>query len=125
MSAIAQQQPLRDTSAAEALVGLNYGRLYRWFLWLTNSPSDAADLTQDTFVALWGSLERLRPEMPSTPWIFGIARNVWRNDSKRRRRAHGGGELLDDLPHSAPEPEQTMLAQEAIEQLERGVAELP
>src|SRR5262249_15017113 len=53
-------------------------RLYRWFLWLINSADDAADLTHDTFVALWQSLDRFDDRRPFKPWLFGIARNVWR-----------------------------------------------
>ena len=94
MSAIdAPQQlpPQRIGTSHEELVSLNYGRLYRWFLWLTNSSLDAADLTQDTFVAVWESLDRFEAGKPLTPWLFGIARNIWRNhNSGRSRRASAG-----------------------------------
>jgi DNA-directed RNA polymerase specialized sigma24 family protein len=39
-------------------VSEHYHRLYRWFFWLTNAADDAADLTHDTFVALWESVDR-------------------------------------------------------------------
>jgi RNA polymerase sigma factor (sigma-70 family) len=65
----------------EQLVSDHYDRLYRWFLWSTNSADNAADLTQDTFVALWQSLDRFDGRRPFTPWLYGIARNVWRKHS--------------------------------------------
>src|SRR5688500_11951600 len=97
-----QRRPSRQSAAAdEELVTLNYGRLYRWFLWLTDSPGDAADLTQDTFVAVWESLDRFDTARPLTPWLFGVARNVWRgHHAARRRREAGGADLLDTLPSS-------------------------
>src|SRR5262245_8023345 len=72
-------QPLqlqRDT--CEQLVSQHYDRLYRWFFWLTNAADDAADLTHDTFVAVWQSVDRFDDRRPSKPWLFGIGRNVWR-----------------------------------------------
>lgn len=115
------------SSSPDEMVASNYGRLYRWFLWLTNNSADAADLTQDTFVAMWQSLDRFRAGSPLTPWLFGIARNVWRNhrsSQERRGRISGGDQLLDQVSVSAPGPEETMLSQEAIALLERSVAEL-
>ena len=42
----------RDHAADEAFVEAHYRSLYRWFLWLTNRSEEAADLMQETFVAL-------------------------------------------------------------------------
>src|SRR5436309_8839806 len=115
-----QRASQRISSPHEELVASNYGRLYRWFLWLTNSPGDAADLTQDTFVAVWESLDRFQAGKPLLPWLYGIARNVWRNhNAARRQRIMGAEELLENIPHSAPDPEETMVAREATRLLER------
>ena len=45
-----QLQNQRDR--CEQLVSEHYDRLYRRFLWFTNSADNAADLTHDTFVAV-------------------------------------------------------------------------
>ena len=90
-------QPLqlqRDT--CEQLVSDHYDRLYRWFFWLTNAADDAADLTHDTFVAVWESVDRFDDRRPSKPWLFGIGRNVWRK--------HCAGRLTKGIqpPESTP-----------------------
>jgi RNA polymerase sigma factor (sigma-70 family) len=121
-----QCPPQRLASSQEQLVAANYARLYRWFLWLTNNSSDAADLTQETFVAVWQSLHRFETHKPMAPWLFGIARNVWRNhNSARAQRASTTLELLQNPPPATLNPEEIMLAREASALLERAVAELP
>jgi DNA-directed RNA polymerase specialized sigma24 family protein len=68
---IETSQPLqlqRDT--CEQIVSDHYDRLYRWFYWLTNAADDAADLTHDTFVAVWQSVDRFDDRRPSKPWLL-------------------------------------------------------
>ncbi|HLL22446.1 MAG TPA: RNA polymerase sigma factor [Kofleriaceae bacterium] len=55
------------------------------------------DVAQETFIAAWRHLDRLRNVVRLGPWLCGIARNLGRKAHKRRRRE----ELLDD-EHLAP-----------------------
>ena len=120
-------QPLKrlDRGTCAEFVEANYRSLYRWFLWLTNSSSDAADLTQDTFVALWESLDRFREDMPLKPWLYGIARNVWRKRCAQRDEEPMDEESFAEMPDPNPTPEQAMLNKEATRILEEAVAQLP
>jgi RNA polymerase sigma factor (sigma-70 family) len=44
------------------------------------------DVAQDTFIAAWRQLDRLRNSERLRPWLCGIARNLARTARKRRRR---------------------------------------
>lgn len=55
------------------------------------------DVAQETFIAAWRQLDRLRDVVRLGPWLCGIARNLGRKAHKRRRRE----EILDDK-HLAP-----------------------
>ncbi len=55
------------------------------------------DVAQETFIAAWRQLDRLRDVVRLGPWLCGIARNLGRKAHKRRARE----EILDDQ-HLAP-----------------------
>jgi len=42
---------------------------------MVNSPEEAEDLTQETFVAVYEKLETLKDDSKFEPWLFRIARN--------------------------------------------------
>ena len=108
----------------EELVVEHYDRLYRWFLWLLNSADDAADLTHDTFVALWQSLDRFDEHRPFKPWLFGIARNVWRKHCAGRSDNGVAVESSVEEADPGPGPAQNLLSKETGRMLEEAVAQL-
>jgi RNA polymerase sigma-70 factor (ECF subfamily) len=71
-------------------------QLYRYCRYLTRSPWDAEDLTQDALARAFVTLARMGGQEPANPraWLFRIASNLW-IDEKRRPR---------ELPAAAPEP---------------------
>ena len=118
-----QLQNQRDR--CEQLVSEHYDRLYRRFLWFTNSADNAADLTHDTFVAFWQSLDRFDDRRPFKPWLHGIARNVWRKHcAGRPTRGIDPPESAPEEPDSEPSPMQTLLSKETGRTLEEAVAQL-
>ena len=118
-------QLLNHLDRSEQLVSEHYDRLYRWFLWLTNSAENAADLTHDTFVALWQSLDRFDDRRPFKPWLYGIARNVWRKHrAGRLARGLDPPESAPEEPDPGPSPMQTFLSKETGCMLEEAVAQL-
>ena len=50
---------LGDRTSREVFVQASYAELFHWFCRLTGSPDRSADLTQETFAAFWGALDRL------------------------------------------------------------------
>jgi len=77
-----------------------YAELYRWFHRLCGCPTLAADLTQESFAAFWGSSSRLPSEVSSRTWLYAIGRNLWRNQLRGRR----GFELLETDRAVSPDP---------------------
>lgn len=63
----------------------------------TGDQGLSEDVAQETFIAAWRQLDRLRDVVKLGPWLCGIARNLGRKAHKRRRRE----EILDDK-HLAP-----------------------
>jgi len=63
----------------------------------TGDPVLGDDVAQDTFIAAWRQLDRLRDTGRLRPWLCGIARNLGRKARKHRRRE----ELVDTDEHVA------------------------
>lgn len=95
-------------------------------------------MTQETFLAAFTGYHRFRADSARGTWLFGIAKNVWRRSARdaarEKRRAVlvpiGGGvgerpeESIEDGRNDA-DPEVRTLGSEAMERVERGLAELP
>ena len=56
--------------------------------------SDADDLVAEVLTIAWRKLDDVPLDDP-LPWLYAVARNVWRNGLRSRRRR---AELLDRLP---------------------------
>ncbi|MFC1628619.1 RNA polymerase sigma factor [Gemmatimonadota bacterium] len=69
-----------------------FGLLYA----LTGSVEDARDLTQDTFIRAWRRLDRYDPEQAFLPWVFTIARNLYRDHMRRVKESRSLEIMLDD-----------------------------
>jgi len=81
-----QQDRTEETMETDALYHRYARRLYGWALRRTSGPLDAEDLTQDAFLALHCSLPGYRGESDVDAWVFGVARNVWREQARARGR---------------------------------------
>jgi RNA polymerase sigma-70 factor (ECF subfamily) len=111
-----------------------YALLYR----LTSDAEEARDLTQETFLRAFQSIERFRGDASLKTWIYRIAinqaRNRWRWWRRRRRDAtvsldatdeHREQPLATTLPcDKSPSPEQQTLAREREMQLRDALCSL-
>jgi len=61
-------------------------RLYGYCVRLTNDPSDAEDLVQDTLIRAMRAHDDLRDPARARSWLFAIATNAWRDRSRSRGR---------------------------------------
>ncbi len=75
-----------DLGAATALVDRFYGPIYAFLRRLSGSDSDAADLTQKTFVRVWSALPRFVGRSTLGSWLHGIACHVWQDWRRSRHR---------------------------------------
>ncbi len=117
------EHDLSDRTSREAFVHATYAELFRWFCRLTGSADRSADLTQETFAAFWGALDRLPPGTGPRAWLYAIGRNLWR----KQARDHKSREpvVLAVLPGAGPSAEQVALDREFQKAAELAVRELP
>jgi RNA polymerase sigma-70 factor (ECF subfamily) len=115
--------PLMDQIARESFVRESHAGLFHWFCHLVGSRDEAADLTQDTFLAFWGSLGR-RPEAVSPrTWLYAIGRNLWH--SRLRDRKPFEPTLMALVADTGPSPETSFLEREFRDAVDRALADLP
>lgn len=79
--------------------------VYNYFRKMGAQPSDAADLTQETFVRAMVGARRFRGEGSVRAWVIGIARNLFREWLRRKRRV--------EIPSDSP-PETSRLGSEEV-----------
>src|SRR5678815_5930661 len=61
-------------------------RLYGFCVRLTNDPSDADDLVQETLLRGMRAYDDLRDPSRAKGWLFAIATNAWRDVYRARGR---------------------------------------
>jgi RNA polymerase sigma-70 factor (ECF subfamily) len=114
----------RDRDAFELLVEEHLAGVYRIAVAIVG-PADAMDVTQETFVAAWQQLPRLRDRARFTPWLRRICVNAARQWLRRARRrapttsldADRGGpamQLVDQHPDFRSAVEARALLEPAI-----------
>ncbi len=76
----------RDLKAEfETILELHYRRVYRLIYRMVRNESDAADLTQETFIRVYRALPRLRADGACAAWVRRIATNLCVDHIRRRR----------------------------------------
>src|SRR5579872_4569109 len=98
------------------------------------SPSDVADLSQETFLRAYAHLGTFNPQLGRfSTWIYQIARNVVRTHLGKSLRRPAPAELPEEqtLENTLPDlsiesdPARGILRQEAERELRAALAELP
>jgi RNA polymerase sigma-70 factor, ECF subfamily len=85
-----------DASAQRALYDTHVDRIYRLTFRLTGIEHAARELTQDTFVRAFASLEGFREDSAFSTWLHTIAVSVTLNELRRRKRERARTAPLDE-----------------------------
>ncbi|HEX5465208.1 MAG TPA: sigma-70 family RNA polymerase sigma factor [Candidatus Limnocylindrales bacterium] len=96
-----------DTAAFDALVRTRLERVHRMSLAILGNEADAADATQDAFIAAWRRLPALRDPDRFDAWLWRIVSNTCRERLRGRRRASVREVRVraeDDPPGATAEP---------------------
>ncbi len=118
-----------DERAYRELVRRYQRQVYSLAMRMVRVREDAEDLTQETFVRMFGALERYDPTRPFTAWLFTIAARLSIDHLRRRRlktvplsrrEPDGEEERTLEIEDSGPGPEE--LAERGEE--ERGAHDL-
>jgi len=112
------------------LYELHREAVFGYFLRMTGSKEEAADLTQETFYQACLSLFRFRGESSLKTWLFSIARNVYLRSVRekgKRRAVIREGPLSENLPAPGPPdpPAEALLKREERERIRKGLTRLP
>ncbi len=105
--ALVQRARLGDAAAFDRLVGTRIDRCYRLAWSILLNDADAADATQDAFVAAWRQLPRLRDAAAFDGWLNRIVANAARMARRHRvrlREVAVASPSYDERPESGPEP---------------------
>jgi RNA polymerase sigma factor (sigma-70 family) len=105
-----------------------YQYIYNYALKLTCHPDDALDLTQDTFLKAMEKLDTLENEHALASWLRTICFHQFINKAKKDPNKYWtepnewegleiDGNLLND---TAPEPEEEVIVEEEIRNLQNG-----
>ena len=83
--------PLTTISTArdrlfEAELLPHYRVVYNFLLRMAGGADDAADLTQETFVRAYLKIEHYEAGTNARAWLFCLARNLFINDYRKRKR---------------------------------------
>lgn len=124
----------REGAAFDRLINERSGDVYALLYRLTEDAEEARDLTQETFLRAFQSIDRFRGDADLKTWLYRIAinqaRNRWRWWRRRRRSetlsldaSHGESEqpLSAILRASGLDPEQETLAREREAVLRRAL----
>jgi RNA polymerase sigma-70 factor (ECF subfamily) len=119
----------------ETLIERHHDEIYAylWRLLYNAGQADAAleaeDLTQDVFLRAYQAFGRLRQDSNHRAWLFKIATNCAYTALKQGQRRASRSVSLDDEVHQVAaadaSPDRRVLADEALAQIGRAIAELP
>src|ERR1041384_8248920 len=89
-----------DAAAFEKLVNERSGEIYGLLYRLTENAEEARDLTQETFLRVFQSINHFRGESDLRTWIYRIAINQARNRWRWWRRRRRDMTVSIDAPHA-------------------------
>lgn len=131
---IVKRAALGHADAFEALVLKYQTPVYHLCLRITGNPEDAADMTQESFLKAWRSLDTFHFDAAFSTWLFRLASNTcldFLRSVKRRPQISltvedaDGEEQVLDVPDPALPPEETLLRAEEQQQVSEAMQALP
>jgi RNA polymerase sigma-70 factor (ECF subfamily) len=117
-----------EQSAVELLFARWEGPLFAYFHRLGCHPSWVEDLVEETLVTLHRRRTCYDPTRPFAPWLYGIARLVWKDHRRHRGRDLYGATSLaevEDLPAQDPDALGTAEQHEAEGLIRVAIQRLP
>jgi RNA polymerase sigma-70 factor, ECF subfamily len=89
---------------SQRLFDLHWSRVVSYFKRQGFSQEESKDLTQDTFLRVFKSIDSFRRDSSFEWWLRGIAESIYKNEIRRRRAEKRDGiEQSIDAPVSADE----------------------
>jgi RNA polymerase sigma-70 factor (ECF subfamily) len=102
-----------------------FPRLRSFFLASGFSVSDAEDLSQTALWSVYKARETFRGEGSLDAWVYSIARNVARDEWRRRGRVFAQEPLDEAIPDGGPSPQDRTEDRLELDRTVAALAQLP
>ena len=115
-----------DIDAANELLRIYYEDVYSYLRRLCGCQADAEDLTQQTFLKVWSSLDHFKGRSKFSTWLYRIAYNCY-IDWRRKNRSNvqpGADEWWLECTDGNPGPSQKLAQRQLSRQLYEAVDRL-
>jgi len=122
-------------AALNELMERHAEKLLHYLIRQLQNETEAAELTQETFVRVYQNRARFDPGAKFSTWLYTIATNLVRDRFRWRSRhpqvsldvenEETGASLGEVLPESRPNPGETLQQEERAQSVRRAVARLP
>jgi RNA polymerase sigma-70 factor, ECF subfamily len=113
-----------DSDAVSTIYQTYIDRIYRYIVYRVGSESDAEDLTAEVFVNMVEGLSRYKDTgAPFESWLYRIA-SARVADFYRKREKQPLAELPENMVDSELLPEEQMLEQQEISELQKALGQL-
>lgn len=122
-----------DPNAFETLMLQYQTPVYNLCFRILGNPEDAADMTQETFLKAWKSLEGFHMDSSLSTWLYRLANNCCLDllRSKKRkptisivREDEEGEELAFDPVDPSPQPDELLIKKEENQILQQALMSL-
>lgn len=124
-----------EEEAAKTFFERYADKVYRMMYFSASSETDAEELTRETFLAFYQSLERFEGKCKSSTWLYSIAKNILKNYyAKKRRRPTVSFDddtreelqhYLLKIPTDVPPPDELVYRKETAEVIRAVLDRLP
>ncbi len=101
-----------DRAALEALLERHQSQIYRFGMKMCRNPEDAAEVLQDTMIAMARGVRDFRGESSLSTWLYTVARSFC---IKRRRNSAVTPEAVDDSVRDPSRTPDELLAGKQLE----------
>ncbi|ABO24299.1 sigma-70 family RNA polymerase sigma factor [Shewanella loihica] len=92
----------------DSLVRALHGDLFRYAFWLCGDKHIAEDITQETFLRAWRSLESLKDDKAAKAWLITILRRENARRFERKQFDYSDVEQADIADHISSSSEESM-----------------
>lgn len=121
-----------DVSSYQEIYEVFARKVLNFIYRMVNSPEEAEDLTQETFVAVYQKLRTLKDDGKFEPWLFRIARNFVYQRYRTRYPAavsidalDEDGKLVTQLADARKNPDEAFQSAELEDVAADVIADLP
>lgn len=111
-----------DEDACQRLLNLYKGRIFSYVYRMVRNYHDAEDITFDTFIKCFNSLDRFDQTRPFSTWLFTIAHNVTIDFFRKNKQEY---EYFDDRHAVADDFVQEYEKKKKLEKIEQAITKLP